>query len=101
MELDVSILEYLGKIEGGIIVLLSISYNNEFFEGTFFYNKEDIILTISEELEELIGDIKKHSEYLVLVKKILKSIVPYNEIIDRIDDLDLKKWVDVIEKQHK
>ena len=32
----ISILEYLGKLEQGVLVLLSIVYNNQYYEATFF-----------------------------------------------------------------
>lgn len=88
-----SILEYLGKIENGILVLIGITYQNQYWEATFFYNESDIILTISEEFEEVIGDITKHPNYSTLIKDILKRIVPYNEMINSIDNIDFGRWV--------
>ena len=52
---DVSVLEYLGKVDGGILVLLSIVYQKQYYEATFFYNEQDILLTISEDLEQVTG----------------------------------------------
>jgi hypothetical protein len=47
---DVSIIEYLGKVDGGILVLIGIVYQNTYYESTFFYNEKDILLTVSEDL---------------------------------------------------
>jgi len=94
MKFDISIIEYLGKVDGGVLVLLGIVYQNKYFEGTFFYTDRDILLTVSEELEELVGDITQHSEYPNILKDILKKIVPYGEMYDRIDPVNFARWVD-------
>jgi len=82
MEFSVSILEYLGKLNKGILVLLSIMYKGDYYEATFFYTKDDILLTPSDELEKEIGtEIQKHPDYIDLLKEILKKIAPYDETI--------------------
>jgi len=48
---DFSVLEYLGKVETGVLVLLSVVYEKKYFEATFFYDDKNIVLTISDELE--------------------------------------------------
>ena len=91
---DVSIIEYLGKVDGGILVLIGMVYQNTYHESTFFYNETDILLTISEELESITGDIKQHSEYPNILKDILKKVVPFTEMFDRIDDVNFGRWVE-------
>ena len=91
---DVSIIEYLGKVEGGILVLMGIVYENEYYESTFFYNETDILLTVSEELEQIVGDIKKHPAYATILKDILSRVVPFAEMYDRIDPVNFGRWVE-------
>jgi hypothetical protein len=99
-KIDVSIVEYLGKLDIGVLVLISLVYRQTYFEGTFFYTDKDVVLTISEELEEIIGDIKLHHSYQSIVKELIKKVVPYQEIYDRIDKVDFSKFVQgVIEIQ--
>jgi hypothetical protein len=94
---DVSIIKYLGKVNDGIIVLISLFYNKEVsYDATFFYTDKQMILTISEEFEQIIGDIKNHPQYTDILRDILKRIVPYNEMIDRIDKLDVKPYIEAI-----
>lgn len=93
MDFEVSIIDYLGKFNPGVIVLINISYENHNYESTFYYDKENIVLTIPEELEEKIGDIKKHPHYGECLKQILSKIVPWKEIYNRLDNLDVTKWV--------
>jgi len=82
MDFSISILKYLGKINRGVLVLLSIMYKGKYYEGTFFYTAEDILLTISKPLEEELGQkIENNPEYVDILRDILKKITPYSEII--------------------
>lgn len=100
---DISIIEYLGKVESGILVLISIMYDNSYYESTFYYNDKDILLTISEDLENIIGmNIKDHPQYSEILSDILKKIVPYSEMIDNIDNVNFSRWVKgIIEIENK
>jgi len=85
MEFSVSILDYLGKLNNGVLVLLSIMYKEKYFESTFFYTKTDILLTLSEQLEAEIGyNIEEHPDYINLLREILKKISPYDEVYNQL-----------------
>jgi hypothetical protein len=91
--MKISILEYIGSVEKGILVLLSVIYDSKYYEATFFYTADDILLTISSELETEIGcKITEHKDYVDILKDILKKIVPYNEMINRVDPIDFHRW---------
>lgn len=91
---NISVLEYLGKINNGILVLLSIVYKNKYYESTFYYTNENIVLTISEDLEkEINSKIELHPEYQEILRDILKKIVPYGEMYNRLDNVDFTKWI--------
>ena len=90
----ISILEYLGKVENGILLLISIVYQKKYYEATFFYSEKDILLTISDDLELTLGHkIQDDKNYVSILKDILSKIVPYHEMIDRIDNVDFSRWV--------
>jgi hypothetical protein len=90
---QVSVLEYLGRLDNGILVLLSIVYNQNYYEATYFYTEEQLILTVQEDLENDLGHkISKDEEYPNLIKDIIKKLVPYNEIFNRLDFVDLGRW---------
>jgi hypothetical protein len=94
-DLNVSIIKYLGKVEDGIIVLVNISAPSDdiSFDATFYYTDTKMILTISEELEEILGDIKILPEYPQILRLCLRKVVPYNELINSIDPLDVKPYL--------
>jgi hypothetical protein len=96
----ISVLEYLGKIENGILVLLSIVYNNEYYEATYFYTDEQLVLTVPEELEEVLGHkIIDDPNYVDIIKAIIKKVVPYSEMWGRLDEVDFSRWVEMLPEE--
>ena len=89
------IVDYLGKYENGVLVLLSIGYKGEFSEGTIYYSNEMLSLTVDESVEEDLGmKIEFWDGYRDLLISILKKVVPYNEIINRLDEVDFTIYVE-------
>jgi hypothetical protein len=87
------IVDYLGKYENGVLVLLSIGYKGEFTEGTIYYSNESLALTVDESIEkDLDMPIELWKGYRDLLISILKRVVPYNEIINRLDDIDFTQY---------
>lgn len=83
------IIEYLGKFEDGVLALISLNYKNEYYDATFFYKENFVTLTIDEKLEEIIGEVEEWSGYNNLVLELMKKVVPYDEIITRLDPVDV------------
>ena len=90
--MNFDVIEYMGKFEGGVLALLSLNYEEEYYDATFFYTNDFVTLTINEDLEELIGEIEEWSGYNKLVLDILKKVIPYDEIITRLDDVDVSGY---------
>ena len=89
------IIDYLGKYENGVLVLISIGYKGEFSEGTIYYSNEMLSLTVDESIEEDLGmKIEFWDGYRDLLISILKKVVPYNEIINRLDEVDFTIYVE-------
>lgn len=95
MELKADVVDYMGKMEGGILVLLSISYGGKFSEGTIFYTEDNFVITVSEEVEKAIGSpIETWPGYKDFSVSVLKKLIPCKELISRIDEVDFSKYVD-------
>lgn len=92
--MNFDIIEYLGKFEDGVLVLISLNYENEYYDATFFYKEDFVTLTINEDLEELIGEIEKYPLYNNLVIEIMKQVVPYKEMINRLDEIDFSGFLE-------
>ena len=88
-----SILEYIGLVDKGILVLISIVYNEKYYEATFYYTSEDILLTASSDMEKDLGHkITEDENYITLIKEILKKIVPFDQIVNTLDPVNFNRW---------
>jgi len=95
MEIKADIVDYMGKMEGGILVLLSINCDGSFTEGTIFYTPNNLALTVSEEVEKKIGSpIEAWDGYQDLLVSILKKLIPCEELLKRMDDVDFSKYLE-------
>lgn len=90
MDIKFDILDYLGKFNDGVFVLLSLSYGEYFYEATFYYTENMVVLTVDETLEKEIGTlIEDWPGYNDLMVSIIQKLVPYEEIVKTIGDLDI------------
>ena len=95
MEIKIDIVDYMGKMEDGILVLLSVNCDGSFSEGTIFYTPENLALTVSQEVEEKIGSpIEVWEGYQDLVVSTLKKLIPCEELLKRMDDVDFSKYLE-------
>lgn len=88
MEITASVLDYLGKYEGGILVSINLLYKENCYDAIFYYTIDKMIITINDKLYQLIGDIELRDDYLTLMKSIILSVEPYEEIIDTINEYE-------------
>jgi hypothetical protein len=88
--MNIDVIEYLGKVNEGVIVLISINYNDKYYESTFFYKENLVALTPEENFEKEIGcQVEDWENYNNLVMMIIKKIVPYEQIINRMDEIEI------------
>jgi hypothetical protein len=88
-EINFDIIEYIGKLDGGIFILLTLSYQNQFYETIFYYKEAVVALTPEKKLEKKLGcDIEDWDGYPNLMLKIIERIVPYSEMINIVNDFD-------------
>lgn len=93
MKIKVSILDYLGKVEEGILVLISLVYLDKYYEGMFFYTDERILINVDEKLEEVIEcKIEEYEEYTDILRFLIKGVVPWGEMVTRLDYLDFSQF---------
>jgi len=88
------IIDYLGKHDEGILVLISLNYDNNYYDSTLYYKDNFITLTIDEDLELKIGSIEEWIGYNNLILDIMKKVIPYDEIINRLDVIDLSGYIE-------
>jgi hypothetical protein len=91
--MKISILEYLGLVNEGVLMFISIVWNEKYYEGTFYYTDKDILLTVSDDLEKDLGhSIKEDENYVNILREILRKMAPYEEVKTKLNPVDFKKW---------
>ncbi len=82
------IIEYIGKYDDGVMVLLSINHNDVYYDATFFYKLDLVVLTVDEKLENILGyEIEKWEGYNNIILDIMKKVIPYNDVINTLDEI--------------
>ena len=102
MKIKTDIVDYMGRYETGILVLINVGVDDKFYEGTLFYSNKDIVLTVDDSIEEKLGtQIELWDGYKGLLESILVKLIPYEEISKRIDEVDFEKYVSFYEEDFK
>lgn len=92
------IIEYSGKInipgKGEVVmVILSLNYDNNYYDASFVYDSKNFVtLTVDESLEDEIGIIEHWAGYNQLIMDIKSKIISYDEIIVRLDEIDISGY---------
>jgi hypothetical protein len=72
-----------------IIVSLSNEMNCVYYSANFYYKEPVLALSVDERMEEKIGcSIEDWKGYDALMSYIMIKVVPYSELITRIDDFN-------------
>ena len=83
-----SIIDYLGKYEGGIFVSVGLMYNEKFYNSIFYYTQDRMIINVEEKMVVDMGyEIEKHKNYLDLLKSIIEKCEPFEDIIDNLEEI--------------
>lgn len=95
MVLKADVIDYMGKMESGILVLLSVNLDGKFSEGTIFYTEDNFAITVSEEVEEALGSkIELWPGYASFAESVLKKLIPCRELLGRMDEVDFSKYLE-------
>ncbi len=90
MEIKPSVIDYLGKFEGGIFVKIGLMWSESYYDAMFYYTNDKMILTVDEKMiEEMGAFIEEHPEYLDLMKSIISMVEPYEKVFEKLDDINV------------
>lgn len=86
---DLNINSYMGIYEKGVMVILSIKYNDEFYEGTYWYNNEIEVLTLNESLREQFPNIQEDESYEDIIEFLKESSLDYDKAILKLKEIEI------------
>lgn len=88
MKITASIIDYLGKYEGGILVSIGLMCNEEeYHDAIFYYTEDQMIINPDEEFKEKWGDIENTDIYFALMESLINQVKPYEDIWETLEDV--------------
>ena len=94
---NVSLNSYLGKVESGILALLSIIYEDETYEGTYWYKVSDTdkrydVITVDCYLDDKLGyDFSEDENYEEILKYLIENSIEYKKGMEELTEYNLNK----------
>ena len=90
MEIKPSIIDYIGKFEGGIFVKIGLMWNESFYDAIFYYTADKMILTVDESMIDKMGNfIEEHPDYLEVMRYIISNVDSFDEVFNKLDDISV------------
>lgn len=89
-----SVIDYLGKYEGGVLVSIGLMMGKDYYDAIFYYTETQMIINTNEEMKEVIGDIEEHPSYYQLMESLINMVTPYEEIYDTLENYSMPGLTD-------
>ena len=92
MRITGSILDYIGKYEGGILVSVGIMYNDVYYDSIFYYTVDKMIINVEEKLTDALGHfIEEDEDYYELMLSIINQCEPFEKMVDQLKDIEFEE----------
>lgn len=100
MEIKADVIDYLGKMDGGIVVSVGVLLDEIYYNGILFYSNDNILLSMSDEFEEKINSpVEVWESYKYLLELIFSKLENPSTIINSLGEFDINKYL--IKKENK
>ena len=88
MRITGSILDYIGKYEGGILVSVGLMYNDKYYDSIFYYTSDQMIITVDDKMINDLGHyIEEDDDYLPLMENLINQCELHENMIDKLDEI--------------
>jgi len=92
MKITASILDYVGKYEGGILVSVGLMYNERYYESMFYYTADKMIIEVEEKLTTALGHfIEEDEDYYELMRSIINQCEPFETMFDKLEEIEFEE----------
>jgi len=91
MKISVSVLDYIGRFEIGVLVSVGLMFDGQFYGGIFFYTDTHMNINVEEEFTKKLGcKIEEHPEYLDILRIIISKVEPFDKIFPNLPDIRMQ-----------
>lgn len=94
MEIKADVIDYLGKMDGGVVVSVGVLLDEIYYNGILFYSNNNILLSMSDEFEKKINSpVEVWEDYKLLLELIFSKLENPSIIINSLKEFDINKYL--------
>jgi hypothetical protein len=93
MKITVSVLDYIGRYEIGVLVSCGLMYEGQFYGGIFFYTDTQMNINVEESLTQKLGHpIEEDPEYLDILRILISKVEPFEKVFSNLPDIKMEDY---------
>ncbi len=94
MEIKADVIDYLGKMDEGVVVSIGVLLDEIYYNGILFYSNNNILLSMNDEFEEKINSpVELWENYKLLLELIFSKLENPSIIINSLKEFDINKYL--------
>lgn len=94
MEIKADVIDYLGKMDEGVVVSIGVLLDEIYYNGILFYSNNKILLSMNDEFEEKINSpVELWENYKLLLELIFSKLENPSIIINSLKEFDINKYL--------
>jgi len=94
MEIKADVIDYLGKMDEGVVVSIGVLLDEIYYNGILFYSNNNILLSMNDEFEEKINSpVELWENYKLLLELIFSKLENPTTILNSLKEFDINKYL--------
>jgi hypothetical protein len=94
MEIKADVIDYLGKMDDGVVVSVGVLFEEIYYNGILFYSNNNIVLSMSDSFEKKIeSPIELWENYKLLLEIIFSKLENPTTIINSLKEFEISKYL--------
>ena len=94
MEIKADVIDYLGKMDEGVVVSIGVLLDEIYYNGILFYSNNKILLSMNDEFEEKINSpVELWENYKLLLEIIFSKLENPTTIINSLKEFEISKYL--------
>ena len=94
MEIKADVIDYLGKMDEGVVVSIGVLLDEIYYNGILFYSNNSILLSMNDEFEEKINSpVELWENYKLLLELIFSKLENPTTILNSLKEFDINKYL--------
>lgn len=83
-----SIIDYIGRYEGGILVNIGLVIEESYYDGVFYYTDKHMWITVGDDYLNERGFIQEDEQYYELLETLINMVEPHSKLYETLEDYE-------------